>query len=163
MSDVLVLDLGAVIKGNCSIADAKMKDKVIVLSYSHGVTLPHQGDASQAERTAGRPSFTEMSFSKMSDLSTTEMYKACTQGTKIGTALLHVGRVENGVYMNFFTYTMTNAMISSISTSGGGGLPSDSFTISFTKIQCDFTAQKPDSTQRGTGTWNWNLETMKAD
>jgi type VI secretion system secreted protein Hcp len=163
MSDVLVLDMGAVIKGNCTIADPKLKDKVIVLSYSHGVTLPHQGDISNTERTAGRPSFTEMSFSKMSDLSTTEMYKACTQGTKIGVAKLNVGRVENGVYMNFFTYTMTDAMISSISTSGGGGLPSDSFTISFSKIQCDFTQQQADSTAKGTGTWNWNLSTMKAD
>jgi type VI secretion system secreted protein Hcp len=161
MSDVLILDLGAVIKGNSMVNG--FVDKIIVLSYSHGVTLPHQPDSANSERTAGRPSFTEISFSKMSDLSTTEMYKACTQGTKIGAAKLHVGRVENGVYMPFFTYEMTNAMISSISTSGGGGVPSDSFTINFTKIKADYTKQKADSTQAGTGTWNWNLETMKAD
>ena len=161
MSDVLILDLGAVIKGNSMIEG--YKDKIIVLSYSHGVTQPMQPDHSNTERTSGRPSFTEISFSKMSDLSTTEMYKACTQGTKIGTAKLNVGRVENGKYMNFFTYEMTNAMISSISTSGGGGVPSDSFTINFTKIKCDYTQQQADSTAKGTGTWNWNLETMKSD
>lgn len=160
MSDVLILDLGAVIKGNCSING--YADKIIVNSYSHGVHLPLQHDASNTERTAGRPSFTEISFSKMSDLSTTELYKACTQGTKIGDAKLHVGRVENGTYMPFFTYTFTNAMISQISTSGGGGVPSDSFTINFTKIQCDYTQQQADSTKKGTGTWNWDLTTMKA-
>ena len=161
MSDVLILDLGSTIVGNCMLTGYAAK--IIVLSYSHSASMPLQMDASNTERTSGRPVFSEISFSKMSDLSTTEMYKACTQGTKIGLAKLHVGRVENGKYMNFFTYEMTNAMISNISTSGGGGIPSDSFSLNFTKIKCDYTQQQADSTAKGTGTWNWNLETMKAD
>jgi type VI secretion system secreted protein Hcp len=161
MSDVLILDLGTTIKGNCQVTG--YTDKIIVLSYSHSASIPLQMDSSNTERTSGRPVFSEISFSKMSDLSTTEMYKACTQGSKIGTATLYVGRVENGKYMSFFKYEMTNAMISNISTSGGGGIPSDSFSISFTKIKCDYTQQQSDSTAKGTGTWNWNLETMKAD
>lgn len=161
MSDVLILDLGTTIKGNSQITG--YTDKIIVLSYSHSASIPLQMDSSNTERTSGRPVFSEISFSKMSDLSTTEMYKACTQGSKIGTATLFVGRVENGKYMSFFKYEMTNAMISNISTSGGGGIPSDSFSISFTKIKCDYTQQQSDSTAKGTGTWNWNLETMKAD
>jgi type VI secretion system secreted protein Hcp len=161
MSDVLILDLGSTIKGNCQIIG--YVDKIIVLSYSHSASIPMQMDMGNTERTAGRPMFSELSFSKMSDLSTTELYKACTQGTKIGPATLHVGRVENGKFMSFFKYVMDNAMISNISTSGGGGIPQDSFTINFTKIKCDFTQQKSDSTAKGTGTWNWNLETMKSD
>lgn len=161
MSDVLILDMGNTIKGNCMVNG--YVGKIIVLSYSHSASIPLQMDSANTERTSGRPQFSELSFTKMSDLSTTEMYKACTQGSKIGTATLHVGRVENGVYMSFFKYEMTNAMISSISTSGGGGLPSDSFSISFSKIKCDYTQQQADSTAKGTGTWNWNLETMKAD
>ena len=161
MSDVLILDLGASIKGNCQLTG--YVGKVIVNSFSHGASIPLQMDSANTERTSGRPSFSELSFSKMSDLATTEMYKACTQGSKIGTATLFVGRVENGVYMGFFKYEMTNAMISSISTSGGGGIPSDSFSLAFTKIKCDFTQQQSDSSAKGTGTWNWNLETMKAD
>ena len=161
MSDVLILDLGTTIKGNCQITG--YADKIIVLSYSHSASIPLQMDSSNTERTAGRPSFSEITFSKMSDLATTEMYKACTQGTKIGTATLNVGRVENGKYTSFFNYEFTNAMISSITTSGGGGIPSDTFALSFTKIKCDYTQQQSDSTAKGTGTWNWNLETMKAD
>lgn len=161
MSDVLILDMADAIKGNCEITG--YIGKIIVQSYSHGVALPMQMDASQTERTAGRPSFTELTFSKMSDLSTTELYKACTRGTNVPLAKLHVGRVENGVYMAFLTYEMTNAMVSNISTAAGGGLPSDSFSINFTKIKCDYTKQKTDSAAAGTATWNWNLETMKAD
>jgi type VI secretion system secreted protein Hcp len=160
MSDVLILDLGSTIKGNCSIDG--FADKIIVLSYSHSVSLPMQMDAGNTERTAGRPMVSEVSFSKMSDLATTEIYKACTQGTKLGTATLNVGRVEGGKFMPFFVYKFDNAMISSVSTSGGGGIPSDSFSVNFTKITCDFTQQQSDSTKKGTGTWNWNMATNKA-
>lgn len=161
MSDVLILDLGDAIKGNCTIA--KYPNKIIVNSFSHSAYLPMGSDAGNTERTLGRPVLSEMSFSKPSDLSTTELFKSCTQGTKIGLAKLYIGRVENGVYMDFMSYEMSNAMISQMSCSGGGGIPNDSFSINFTKIEATFTQQQADSTSKGTGTWNWNLETMKAD
>jgi len=161
MSDVLILDLGDTIKGNCTIA--KYPNKIIVNSFSHSAYLPMGSDAGNTERTLGRPVLSEMSFSKPSDLSTTELFKSCTQGTKIGLATLYIGRVENGVYMDFMSYKMSNAMISQMSCSGGGGIPNDSFSINFTKIEASFTQQQADSTSKGTGTWNWNLETMKAD
>jgi type VI secretion system secreted protein Hcp len=161
MSDVLILDLGKAIAGNCTIKGYEAK--IIVSSFSHNAYLPMGSDAGNTERTMGRPVLSEMSFSKSSDLSTTELFKACTQGTKIGPATLNIGRVENGAYMNFMTYVMDNAMISQMSSSGGGGVPNDSFAINFTKIKADFTQQKTDSSAKGTGTWNWNLETMKAD
>jgi len=93
MSDVLILDLGSTIKGNCQITG--YADKIIVLSYSHSVSIPMQGDVANTERTAGRPVFSEMSLQKMSDLATTEMFKACSQGTKLGKAKLFVGRVAD--------------------------------------------------------------------
>ncbi|WP_426161786.1 Hcp family type VI secretion system effector [Pseudoduganella sp. R-34] len=163
MSDVFILDLGDSIKGNCAIDG--YANKIIINSFSHGAYIPMANDAANTERTAGRPVLSEMGLVKLSDLSTTELFKACTRGTKLGTAKLHVGRVENGVYMNFMTYTLDNAMISQMNSSGGGatGIPADAFSINFTKIKADFTQQKTDSTAKGTGTWNWNLETMKAD
>lgn len=189
MSDVLILDLGPNITGNCNVNG--FAGKIIVASYSHSVALPMQMDASNTERTAGRPVFSEVSFTKMSDLSTALLYQNCSQGSKIGQAILNVGRVENGVYMMLFKYTFFNAMISSIRTdagssllpnsghfqyssledklssnpvlSPGGGIPADSFSINYTKIQCDFQQQQSDSTAKGTNTWNWNIETMKAD
>jgi type VI secretion system secreted protein Hcp len=101
MSDILILDLGAV-KGNCTID--KYADKIIVSSFSHSAYLPMGSDAGNTERTLGRPVLSEMSFSKPSDLATTELFKSCTQGTKLGPATLNIGRVENGVYMNFMMY-----------------------------------------------------------
>ena len=161
MSDVLILDLGDAIKGNCAING--YADKLIVNSFAHSAYIPMAADAANTERTAGRPVLSEMSVVKLSDLATTELFKACTRGTKLGSATLHIGRVENGDYMNFMTYVMDNAMVSQMSCASGGGIPTDTFSINFTKIKADFTQQKTDSSAKGTGTWNWNLETMKAD
>jgi type VI secretion system secreted protein Hcp len=158
MSDVLILNLGD-IKGNCTID--KFADQLIVSSFSHSAYLPMGSDAGNTERTLGRPVLSEMSFSKPSDLATTALFKACTQGTKIGPATLSIGRVENGVYMDFMTYVMDNAMISQMSCSGGGGIPNDSFSVNFTKITATFTQQQADSTAKGKGTWTWDLSTMK--
>lgn len=159
-ADVLILDLGSSITGNCQIHN--YTGKILVETYSHGVMLPLQNDISNTERTAGRPVFSEMSLRKMSDVSTTELYKTCTHGKYVELAKLHVGRVEDGNFMEIFRYEMTNAMISSISTSGGGGMPADSFTINFTKLSCEYTQQQSNSTKKGTSTWNWSLEEMRS-
>ena len=160
MSDVLILSLGE-IKGNCTINE--YADKVIVSSFSHSAYLPMGSDEGNTERTMGRPVLSEMSFSKPSDLATTALFKACTQGTKLGAATLNIGRVENGKYMNFMTYVMDNAMISQMSCSGGGGIPNDSFSINFTKVTATFTQQQADSTAKGKNTWTWDLATMKPE
>ncbi|PXW97472.1 type VI secretion system secreted protein Hcp [Sphaerotilus hippei] len=157
--DVIILEIKDV-KGNCQID--KYQGQIIIQSFSHGVSLPLQMDTSNTERTAGRPIFQEMSFSKMADMSTPVLYAACVEGRKLGDAKIHIGRNENGVFMSVIEYVLTNAMVSNISTSGGGGIPGDSFSLNFTKITMDFTQQKSDSTKKGTANFGWDLETNKA-
>ena len=157
--DVIILDIKDV-KGNCTMDG--YADKIILNSYSHGVALPLSGDAANTERTAGRPQFSEMNFSKMTDQSTPSLYAACTEGKKLGDATIHIGRNEGGKFMSLMKYTLTNAMISNINTSGGGGVPSDSFSINFTKIKTEFTQQNADSTKKGTADFGWDLATNKA-
>lgn len=157
--DVIILEIPGV-KGNCQID--KHTGQIIVLSFSHAVSLPMQHDVANTERTAGRPVFSEMSFSKMSDMSTPVLYSACAQGKKLGDAKIHIGRNENGTFMSVFEYVLSNAMVSSISTAGGGGIPMDNFTLNYTKITQSFTQQKSDSTKQGTADFGWDLETNKA-
>lgn len=154
--DVIILEI-ALIKGNCTLQGHV--GQIVVNSFSHSVALPMSGDMANTERTAGRPQFSEMSFSKMTDQSTPALYSACTAGTKLTTATVHIGRNEGGVFMSLMKYVMTNPMVSNISTSGGGGMPSDSFSLNFTKITSEFTQQNPDSTKKGVATWGWDLTT----
>jgi len=157
--DVILLEI-TLIKGNCTLAGHI--DQIVVDSFSHSVSLPMSGDMANTERTAGRPQFSEMTFSKMMDKSTPALYAACTAGTKLDKATVHIGRNEAGVFMSLMKYVMTNPMVSNISTSGGGGIPSDSFSLNYTKITSEFTQQNPDSTKKGVATWGWDLTTNVA-
>ena len=84
------------------------------------------------------------------------------RGKKLGDATIHIGRNEGGAFMSLMKYVLTNAMISNINTSGGGGVPSDSFAVNFTKIKSEFTQQNADSTKKGTASFGWDLATNKA-
>jgi type VI secretion system secreted protein Hcp len=119
-------------------------------------------DAANTERTGGRPAFSEMSVSKTTDQSTPALYQACAEGKKLGDATIHIGRNEGGAFMLLMKYTLSNAMVSGISTSGGMGLPSDALSINYTQIKSEFTQQNPDSTKKGTASFGWNIETNKA-
>ncbi len=156
--DITILEITD-IKGNCEIDG--YKNQIILQSFSHGVSLPLQMDASNTERTAGRPIFSEMNFTKMSDMSTPVLYAACVSGKKIGDAKIHIGRNENGVFMSIMEYVLRDAMVSNISTAGGT-LPMDTFSLNFNQMKMDFTQQNPDSTKKGTANFGWDLVTNKA-
>ena len=152
--DTIILEIAS-IKGNCGIEG--FIGQIIVQSFNHSASIPMQMDRANIERTAGRPSFSELSFSKSSDISTPALYSACVSGTKLGDAKIHIGRTEGKVFMSLIEYVLSNAMVSSVSTSGGGGQPSDSFSLNYTKITQVYTQQKEDSTTKGSAGFGWDL------
>jgi type VI secretion system secreted protein Hcp len=154
--DTLVLSIDS-IKGNSTLTG--FEDKIIIESFSHSVAMMMNHDVSNTERTMGRPTFSEISVSKMTDVSTPPLYAACAAGTKLGDVTLSVGRNEGGKFMLLLKYKMTNAMIANISTSGGTGGAVDSLSLNFTKLTSEFTQQKPDSTSKGTSQFGWDLTT----
>lgn len=157
--DVILLKINGV-NGNCTINGHA--NEIILNSYQHGVSLPMSMDPGNTERTAGRPAFSEFVFSKMTDQSTPTLYAACASGKKLGDAIIEIGRNENGNFMSLMKYTLTNSMVSNISTGGGGGMPSDSFSLNYTKIKTQFTQQNPDSSEKGKADFGWDLEANKA-
>jgi len=142
------------IKGNAMIDG--YTDQIVIHSFSHAISLPMGMDATNTERTLGRPNFQEFTLSKSTDQSTPGLYAACAAGTKLGDATLSVGRNENGKFMLHMKYVLTNAMISSISTSGGGGM-GDTVSINFTQVTSEYTQQNTDSTKKGTASFGWDL------
>jgi type VI secretion system secreted protein Hcp len=98
-----------------------------------------------------------MNFSKMSDVATPALYAACVAGTKLGVAKIHIGRTEGSKFMSLFEYVLSDAMVSNISTSGGGGQPSDSFSLNYTNITQVYSQQSQDSTKKGSAGFGWDL------
>ncbi len=51
--DVIILDMGPDVKGEAT--QHGFKDKIELLSFSHGVAMQITGDIGTSERTAGKP------------------------------------------------------------------------------------------------------------
>ena len=92
---------------------------ILCKTWELKAAMPMQLDIANTERTSGRVVFTDMHFTKMSDLSTPALFSSCA-AANVHTATLRVGRTAAGAYLPMFTYTMTNAMISSIRTHADG-------------------------------------------
>ena len=72
--------------------------------------------------------------------------------------------IENGAVNAILTYTMTNALVSSVSVGGGGGgKPQETVTFNYTKIQWDYKLQAAAVSDSGSNQAKWSLETNKAE
>ena len=152
--DTIILEIKD-IKGSCELEGNI--GQINVLSFSHNASIPMQPDRSNTERTSGRPNFSEMNFSKSSDIATPALYSACVAGTKLGDAKIHIGRTEGSKFMSLIEYVLTDAMVSNISTGGGGGQPRDNFALNYTGISQAYSQQNKDSTKKGNAGFGWDL------
>jgi len=156
--DVLIMDLGSKIKGECQLAD--YTDKVELLSYSHGVAQQITGDQSNTKRTSGKPNHQDFTVTKYQDLSSCPLINYCNSATVIPTVDIFIGQNEAGKVSVIFQYTLTNALVSSISVGGGGGgKPQETVTFNYTKINWVYKVQKSDVSESGQDSAVWNLAT----
>ncbi len=163
--DALILDLGEAVEGECMLEG--YTGKIEVMSYSHNVAMQVTNDVSNTERTSGKPHIGEMSLTKFLDQSTPTLNEYCCAGKNIPQATLVVGRnaaEESGKIMPYITYTLTNAIISNLSVSGGsGGKPVETLSLNFTKIKWELTAQNAEGAKKGTAASAWDLAANKGE
>ncbi|EAN4467104.1 Hcp family type VI secretion system effector [Salmonella enterica] len=133
------------------------EDQIEIMSYSHNVAMQVSNDVSLAERTSGRAHVGEMSLTKFVDLSTPVLNEYCCSGRLIRKAVLTLCRNDDGKMRPFIVYTLTNALISQLSVSGGGGKPVETMSLNFTKIEWQITAEKSDGAQQESRSSVWDL------
>jgi type VI secretion system secreted protein Hcp len=153
--ETITLKLGK-ITGNSALKSHT--DQIILGSFSFNIAMPVHSDPSGTERTVGRAQFGEMMCSKLTDLATPSLYRACAAGEKLGDATIVVSRTEQENSMELISYVLSDAMVSTIATSGGGQ-PMDSFSLSYSKITAVYTQQNKDSTQKGKASFGWDIST----
>ena len=158
-SDIYVMNITDV-DGNLLVSGPD-KTGIICLNYAFGVQLPMQRDIANTERTAGRPVFQDMSFTKMSDLSTPTLMAACAAATNLKTTKFHIGRTVGGEYANLLDFEMDNTIVSTFKHvgEGGGVLPYDVFTLSFTAVRVTYSQSKFDNMPGGSTEFGWDLST----
>lgn len=160
--DVLVLDCGDGIKGECQLSE--YKEKIELLSYSHGVAQQITGDQSNTKRTSGKPNHQDFTVTKYQDLASCSLIDYCNQAKPIANMKVVVGQNDNGKVTKIFEYELKNALVSSISVGGGGGgKPQETLTFNYTGISWTYAAQKSDVSDAGNTSAKWNLATNKAE
>ncbi len=116
---------------------------------------------STANREASEPSVSEVSITKQMDAASPLFFtEACTGaiGKKVEIHLVSTGNPGN----TYAEYVLTNALVSAYSTSSGGDRPSESISISFTKVEYKFIPYD-DKNKAGTPTTvSYDLSTTKS-
>lgn len=158
--DIIILDCGTDIAGESLLTD--YAGKMELLSYSHGVAQQITGDQSNTKRTSGKPNHQDFTVTKYVDLATCKLIDYCNQAKPIASVTVTVGQNDNGTVIKYFTYVMTNALISSVSVGGGGGgKPQETVTFNYTKMTWTYNQQKEEVGTSGNNSAIWDLSTNK--
>ncbi len=156
----LNLDLGTTIKGESTLTDANFKDKINIHSWAFGASLASYTDGTNQKRTFGKPEVSSISITKAMDLSSTGIFQACIAGTNLTTVKLYILQEEGGKFDLFYSITLTNALIESYQVSTSGHVPSESLSITFTKIELAYKQQTGAVAQSGSKTASFDRTTV---
>lgn len=126
------------IKGNVT-ADGFV-DHLPVLSLHFGVGRGISMEAGKmANREASRPSVSEVTFTKLADISTTPLFKESVTGDS--GKLVKVKFVQTGAdkVIQYMDYELEDCLVSGYSISADGdGDPVETVTLSFSKIMVNY-------------------------
>ncbi len=152
------------IKGESS--DHKHKDTIEIESFSWGVS--NAGSfSSGGGGGAGKASFQDLHFTTSVGKASPLLAKACATGQHIKKATLFV-RKAGKEQQEYYTVKLEDVLVSSYQggghgSGGGSSIPTDQFSLNFTKIQFDYKPQKPDGTLDSAVTMKFNVKEHKAD
>ena len=139
--------------------DAKHKNEIDIAAFSwseHQSGTAHAGGGFGGGKVqAGDAQFSSSYFSKASP----KLFLACASGEHIKKAVL-ICRRAGKEQQEFLKWTFSDLLISSYSSSGqagGDGLPTESFSLNFTKIEMEYKEQKPDGTLGGATPAGWDV------
>jgi len=123
--------------------DDKHAGWIEVISYDSGVSQKASATASSAGGgSSERADFDNFSFIKQLDKASPKLAMACADGSHIDSIIVEICRAGTEK-VKFMEYKMSNCIISSVKTSGGGGdFPGESVGINFGKIEWAYTVQK---------------------
>lgn len=127
--------------------DKVHKGKIDVLAWSWGLSqsgTTHMGGGGGS----GKVAVQDLSITKYVDASSPSLFKTCCAGTHHAQAQLIVRKAGGKGPVEYIKITMTEVLISSLSTGGSGGEDrlTENVTLNFAKVKVEYTPQKPDGT-----------------
>jgi type VI secretion system secreted protein Hcp len=120
----------------------------------------------KGNRESSTPSFSDISITKHQDAASTGLFTASLfgEGKKVDIAFTKTG-LDGSTQQKYLEITLTNALISSFSTSGHGGdasgQPMEMLSINFTKIEWKHTATDQNNKAAKPTVASWDLAAGK--
>ncbi len=138
--------------------DKTFKDAIQILSYSLGVSNQGTGAVGSGSG-ASKANFHDVSISKYTDKSSPLFMQSCAAGTHIDKAIIHVRKAGEDP-QEYLTIEMNEVFISSFAhgASDGGGLPTESATLNFSKYTVKYRPQKADGTLDAGSPLGWDVK-----
>jgi len=142
-------------------ADSKHKGEIEIQSYGFGVTnqgTSHHGGGAGA----GKADFQDLHFTKAVDKSTPNLLKFTAEGKHFEEALITV-RKAGGGQQEYLKITLNDVFITSYHSDGhSGAVPSESFTLNFTKVKLEYSPQKADGSLEPSISGGYNVKENKS-
>jgi len=147
------------IKGEATQQDHKKWSDVLSLSWGAGRAISTTAGSSQ-NREASEPHLSDVSIVKLFDASSPKLFTESCAGNEGETVKIDLTTTGSPSVV-FCTYTLTNALIGSYSVNTSGDRPTESISISYTKMEFKFTPYD-DKNKAGTPTTvSYDLATTK--
>lgn len=131
--------------------DSKHKECIEIDSFSWGCTNTGSMGRGSGGGT-GKVSFQDMHFTKQTDKSTPVLVQAACTNKAVKKAVLYARKASQGGQVEYYKITLQDSIVSSYQSSGNAGdssVPSDSFTLNFTKFKLEYSPQKADGSLEG--------------
>jgi len=137
--------------------DDKHKDEIQVLAWSWGMSqsgTTHMGPGGGS----GKANFQDLSITHYIDKCSPNLMLACANGKHFSEALLTV-RKAGEKPLEYLKITMTDLIITSVTTGGSGGEDrlTENVSLNFGKFKVEYTPQKKDGTGDAPVTVGWDI------
>jgi type VI secretion system secreted protein Hcp len=140
--------------------DSKHKGEIEILSFAGGLHNQSQA-AGSGGHGKGKVSFQDIQIVKHMDKSSPKLMLACASGQHIKKMTLTC-RKAGGDQQQFLSYILSDVLVSSYQTGvhgeGDNLIPTDQFSLNFSKIEYEVKEQKPDGTVGGPVKSGWDLK-----
>jgi type VI secretion system secreted protein Hcp len=132
--------------------------EIDVLAWSWGLSQTgtfHSGSGGGA----GKANVQDLSFTKYVDKATTKLVNCCVSGDHFSEAVLTVRKAGGSDPLEYLKITLTNILVSSISTGGSGGEErlTENVSLNFQKFKIEYQTQKDDGTGEPAGNVGWDI------
>ncbi|MEK6235752.1 MAG: type VI secretion system tube protein Hcp [Planctomycetales bacterium] len=154
---MILMKFATEVKGESTVANHENWITVDSVQLGVGRSISQVGGG--GDRETSNPSFSEVTFTKSTDVASAEIFMQAICGKTLGKAEIHFiqtgGTSAKG--QAYLTLELDEAIVSSFSTSSAGERPTESFSLNITKISYKY--DKFDGEKVTTGTAKkWSLE-----